>query len=126
MTDFKPFVPKERIRYRYVVGGHCQRLWEILPEIKMNIEKSPTKITSIRTNDFKKELGPNYKEHSDNSIFQISRYGLFEDGIKVDHTIIDDDDYLIMRNRKKEDTIPGMAGAKKKGYVCKGGKRIDP
>ncbi len=126
MADFKPFEQKEKVRYRYVLGGHCERLWQILPEIKKNIEKSPTKITSIMTEDFKKELGPNYKEHSDNTIFQITRYGLYEDGVKVDHTIIEDDDYLTMRYRKKEDTLLGMVGAKKKGYVCKGGKRIDP
>ena len=124
MANFKPFEPKERLRY--VLGGHCQKLWQILPEIKKNIESSPTKITSIRTEDFKKELGPEYREHSDNTIYQIAKYGLYEDGVYVGETILDNDDYLLMRDRKEEDILSGIPGAKRKGYLCKGGNRIGP
>lgn len=125
MTNFRPFDPEKLIGKLKKPLRHCDVLWQLLPEIKKNIEYSPTKITSISTNDFKKKLGPNYEKHSLSTIYQMARYGLFEDGIDVKHTVIENDDHLLMRYSEPENKIPkGLEWAKKSGYVCKEGKQV--
>lgn len=119
MADFKPFIPKEQ---KLGAGAYCELLWRLLPEIKRNIEESPTNITSISINDFKKKLGARYKPHSPSTVYYSTKYGLIEERINVQRT---KDDHMLMRYRSEEDRVPkGFVWAKEHGFVCKEGKRL--
>lgn len=52
MPIFKPFIPKEK-KLGLGSGAYCEVLWQLLPEIKRNIEESHTEIILLmisRTN----------------------------------------------------------------------------
>ncbi len=56
----------------------CEALYELLPRIKRNIDESPTKITSVSAEDFKKQLGQRFEGYGDADLYWMTKYGLFE------------------------------------------------
>lgn len=120
MSDFEPFIPKEQKLLKS--GAYCDRLFQLLPEIKTSIEESPTQMISISLNDMREKLGPKYKPHSLQTVYISTKYGLIEEGINVQ---MHEKENILMSYRSKEDKMPrGYYLAKKQGFVCKSGKQV--